>query len=266
MTPCVYFRIKQDFHNMAISKADFLQILNLRYFQKLIFKHFAVPDLLRKSHSTSTREFQSIRTLRRNQRLDFNSQIPRLSFRKLSTASPCKMADDTSYNTFLTRANQDPSSGHDAEGHSTSQARSQFDPSSKSSSSAAVPASLRNIDVTFTSDTDAEFEPVFFSYASDDLPSLEEFTKVLGVKGENAANVEELDLTDFDPRGQYKEVIEKVKTAGMEARGKRGAGAGKGGAKVFKVQLDGSGTRVEYYIVSVGERSLLGLVAKAVES
>lgn len=176
------------------------------------------------------------------------------------------MADDTSYNAFLNQVNQDPSSGHDGEGNSTSQTRSKFDPSSKSSSSAAVPASLRDINVTFTSDTDSEFEPVFFSYASDDLPSVEDFTKALGVKGENAANVVELDVNDFDPRGQYADVIEKVKAAGVEERGKRGAGAGKASAKVFKVQVDGSGTRIEYYIISVGERSLVGVVAKAIES
>lgn len=188
------------------------------------------------------------------------------SHRRFSTTLSSKMADDASYNTFLTRANQDPSSGHSAEGHSTSQARSQFDPSSKSSSQGAVPASLRDLNVTYTSDTDSEFEPVFLSYASDDLPDVEQFTKVLGVKGENAANIAELSISDFDPRGQYKDVIEKVKSAGVEERGKRGAGAGEPAAKVFKVQLDGSGTRIEYYIVSVGERSLVGVVAKAVES
>ena len=176
------------------------------------------------------------------------------------------MADDASYNTFLTRANQDPSSGHSSEGHSTSQARSQFDPSSTSSSNSAVPASLRDLKASYTSDMDSDFEPVFFSYASDDLPSTEDFRKALGVKGDNAGKVEELSVKEFDPRGQYGEIIGKVGEAGVEARGKRGAGAADAAVKIFRVELDGTGTRIEYYIVSVGERSLVGVLAKAVES
>lgn len=175
------------------------------------------------------------------------------------------MAEDTSYSTFLARANQDPRSGHEAEAESTSQARSKFDPSSGTSSNEAIPASLRDINATFVSDTDSDFEPVFFSYASDSLPSTDEFKKVLGVKGENARHIEQVSESQFDARGQYKDVIERVRNAGKEARGKRGKdNSGESGAKVFRVQVDG--TRVEYYVISVGERSLVGVVAQAVES
>lgn len=182
--------------------------------------------------------------------------------RLISTTSH-KMADDTSYSTFLSRANQDLRSGHEAEGESTSQARGKFDPSSSTSSNEAIPASLRGINATFVSDTDSDFEPVFFSYASDSLPSTREFKKVLGVKGENAREIEEVSEQKFDPRGEYRDVVAKVKEAGKEARGKRGQG-GEDGAKVFRVQLDT--TRAEYYVIAVGERSLVGVVAKAVES
>jgi len=41
---------------------------------------------------------------------------------------------------------------------------------------------------------------------------------------------------------------------------------GESGVKVFRVEVDERGTRVEYYLVAVGERSLVGVVAKAVES
>ncbi|KAK5958215.1 hypothetical protein OHC33_000057 [Knufia fluminis] len=170
------------------------------------------------------------------------------------------MADDTSYNTFLARANQDPRSGHEAEGTSTSQARSKFDPSSSTSTNEAIPASLRDIQATYTSDTDSEFEPVFFSYASSELPSVDQFKKVLGVKGENAAGVQEMSVKEFDPRGSYAEAIGKVEQAGKMEKD------GKSGVKVFRVEVDERGTRVEYYVISVGERSLVGVVAKAVES
>lgn len=177
-----------------------------------------------------------------------------------SSSSSSTMADDASYNTFLARANQDPRSGHTAEGESTSQARSKFDPSSSTSTNEAIPASLRDIEATYTSDTDAEFEPVFFSYASDALPSVAQFKQVLGIKGENARGVQELSVRDFDPRGEYGVVVGKVEQAG-----KMGAD-GKSGVKVFRVEVDHSGTRVEYYVLAVGERSLVGVVAKAVES
>lgn len=191
---------------------------------------------------------------------DYNT----LHSRPISTSIGLRMADDTSYSTFLARANQDPRSGHEAEGESTSQARSKFDPSSNTSSNEAIPSSLRGINVTFVSDTDSDFEPMFFSYASDSLPSTDEFKKVLGVKGENARHIEEVSQSQFDPRGEYKDVVERVKEAGKEARGKRGKGSGEDGARIFRVQVDG--TRVEYYVISVGERSLVGVVAKAVES
>lgn len=171
------------------------------------------------------------------------------------------MADDASYNTFLARANQDPRSGHSAEGESTSQARSKFDPSSSTSTNEAIPTSLRNIETTYTSDTDSEFEPVFFSYASDELPSVEQFKQVLGTKGENANHVEELSVKDFDPNGQYSVVIGKVEQAGKMG-GPRGQA--KSGTRIFRIEENG--TRVEYYILAVGERSLVGVVAKAVES
>lgn len=170
------------------------------------------------------------------------------------------MADDASYNTFLSRANQDPRSGHEAEGESTSQARSKFDPSSSTSTNEAIPASLREINATYTSDTDSDFEPVFLSYASSELPSVEQFKRVLGMKGENAARVEEISVKEFDPRGQYSDVVGKVEQAGKLETG------GKSSVKVFRVEVDGRGTRVEYYVLAVGERSLVGVVAKAVES
>ncbi len=64
----------------------------------------------------------------------------------------------------------------------------------------------------------------------------------------------ELSVKEFDPRGDYKEVIDAVKKAGS------------GSVKVFRI--DHGRTRAEYYVVSVdkkGER-IVGLKVKAVES
>ncbi|EXJ57828.1 uncharacterized protein A1O5_12386 [Cladophialophora psammophila CBS 110553] len=162
------------------------------------------------------------------------------------------MSDDSSYLSFLEKANANPKAGQTvAESESTSQQRSKLDPTT--SSSDALPASLKSLpDFTYTSDTDSPFEPVLFNYAGSELPSAEEFAKYLAPRSVGA--VEELSTRDFDPRGQYGEVIQRVEQAEK----------GKAGVKIYRVEV--SKTRVEYYILTVGERMLVGVVTKAVES
>lgn len=164
------------------------------------------------------------------------------------------MSDDASYASFLDKANADPKAGAGstkAESTATSQGRSKFDPTSSSSSSSALPASLKSLpDVTYTSDTDSPFEPVLFSYAGSSLPSAAEFAEAAKKTGD----VEELSVSDFDPRGEYTEVVRRVEQAG-----------GKGGAvKVYRVGV--SQTRAEYYILTLADGLLLGVMTKAVES
>ncbi|KIX94548.1 uncharacterized protein Z520_09594 [Fonsecaea multimorphosa CBS 102226] len=168
------------------------------------------------------------------------------------------MSDDSSYLSFLEKANANPKAGQTlAESESTSQRRSKLDPTT--SSSDALPPSLKALpDITYTSDTDAPFEPVLFNYSGSELPSSAEFAKcVFSSKsggGSGSDGVEELSIRDFDPRGQYGEVIQRVEQAGK----------GKAGVKVYRVET--SKTRVEYYILTVGESMLVGVVTKAVES
>jgi hypothetical protein len=64
--------------------------------------------------------------------------------------------------------------------------------------------------------------------------------------------VEEMGVKEWDPKGQYKKVVDAVKKAVD------------GEVKVFKVGLEGS--RLEYYVVGVGEGKVLGLKAMSVES
>jgi hypothetical protein len=165
------------------------------------------------------------------------------------------MSDDASYMSFLNKANADPKAGTAqgstmAESPSTSSRRSDLDPTSSTS---GLPASLQSLpDVMYTSDTDSPFEPVLFNYSGTNLPSVSEFKKVLGQK--IGDEVEELSVDEFDPRGEYKQIVQRVKEAGE----------GKGGLKVFRVQA--SKTKVEYYVLNVGEGKLIGVVTKAVES
>lgn len=66
-----------------------------------------------------------------------------------------------------------------------------------------------------------------------------------------------ISIKEFDPRGQYTQVVEAVEKVG----------GGKGGkTRVFKVEL--GRTRVEYYVVGFDEKGgrVVGMKAMAVES
>lgn len=172
---------------------------------------------------------------------------PALSPKFLGQKQTRTMADDASYGAFLQKANQGVSSGGSNQPQSTSQARSKFDPTQSGASNGTVPKAIADIQATYVSDTDSDFEPVFFAYSGSGLPSPKDFEKCLNGKG----SAEELKENEFDPRGQYKQVIEAVKSAGK-------------GVKIFRVEI--GGTRVEYYVLTLGDGKLLGVVARAVES
>jgi hypothetical protein len=72
--------------------------------------------------------------------------------------------------------------------------------------------------------------------------------KILG----HGEEVEEQSVKEWDPKGQYKKVVDAVEKAAD------------GEVKVFRVELEGS--RVEYYVVGVGGGKILGLKAMSVES
>ncbi|KAL6247956.1 hypothetical protein RBB50_005304 [Rhinocladiella similis] len=184
-----------------------------------------------------------------------------LPARRPYQTTPPTMSDDASYTSFLERANASPQSHPSTheQASSTSERRTQFDPSTSSSTSAALPESLQSLpsDITYTSETDSPFEPVVFNYADTSLPSATQFEKCLHHKirhNDASGGVEELTTSEFDPRGEYKDIIARVEQASNNGAG----------VKVFRVQF--SETRVAYYIVTVGERMLVGVVTKAIES
>ncbi|KAI9708593.1 MAG: hypothetical protein M1820_003811 [Bogoriella megaspora] len=153
------------------------------------------------------------------------------------------MSDDASYASFLNKANQDTGAS------ASTQSKSQ--PSySTNSITADVPAALQKVDEIYISDSDEPFEPVSLQWEGKSLPSEKDLADLIGHKAE----VSEVGTKDFDPRGQYKNVLDAV--------GK----AGDGDVKVFRVE-HGS-TRAEYYVVSLDGKGgrVVGLKAKAVES
>ena len=78
----------------------------------------------------------------------------------------------------------------------------------------------------------------------------DEFKDLIG----HGAEVSSLSAQEFDPKGQYTEVLEAVEKSGD------------GKARVFRAHH--GKTRAEYYVVGIDEKGkrIVGLKAKAVES
>ena len=160
------------------------------------------------------------------------------------------MSNDASYSSFLDKANQDTGVSPLNAGPKSAQA-----PSAKSYSFTNMPSVLMNIEATYTSDTDSPFEPVSFDYDNTSLPSSQEFEKLVAKTSQASgpARTEELSFEEFDPRGEYGDVVKRVEEV-----------ADGGEVKVYRV---GRGkTRVEYFIVGLGGGRIVGVRAEAVES
>jgi hypothetical protein len=161
------------------------------------------------------------------------------------------MSDDAGYASFLDKANQDTGVSPLNPGPNSAETPN---PRTANTSS-KIPSALKNIQAIYTSDTDSPFEPVSFEYDGSELPSAQEFEKLVAkASGNNGpARAEELSVGEFDPRGEYGHVVKKVE------------GAVEGGeVKVFRV---GRGkTRAEYFVVGLGGGRLVGVRADAVES
>ncbi|KAF2222456.1 hypothetical protein BDZ85DRAFT_250364 [Elsinoe ampelina] len=151
------------------------------------------------------------------------------------------MSTDEDYSAFLDKANQDTGSNDKKD--------SKF--AKVESINTDVPAHLKKIDATYTSDSDEPFEPVALKHNGADL-SKTNFAKLIGV---DSGDVKPTDTKHFDPQGQYKEVIDAVSKSSD-------------GVHVVKVfEVSHGSTRKEYYLVTIDkEGNVVGLKAKAVES
>jgi len=85
---------------------------------------------------------------------------------------------------------------------------------------------------------------------ADSYDSADEFGELIGVKSE----VSTMTTKEFDPQGQYKEVLQAVEKAGD------------GSARIFRVETGKA--RAEYYVIGFDEKGgrIVGLRAKSVES
>ncbi|OCK85716.1 hypothetical protein K432DRAFT_286185 [Lepidopterella palustris CBS 459.81] len=151
------------------------------------------------------------------------------------------MSSDADYASFLDKANQDTGS------KASTQSKKAVGTKSVNT---AVPKALEKIEEYYVSDADEPFEPVSLKYDGDSIPSADELAKLLS----HDSDVSSISQTEFDPKGQYKSIIDAVKRAGSDD------------VRIFRVE-HGS-TRAEYYVVSLDtkEGRIVGMKALAVES
>lgn len=157
---------------------------------------------------------------------------------------------------FLDKANQDPNEGY---------ARPASEGAKKelktTDAGVQVPAVLTEAtkDAFYVSDADEPFVPVCLQWDENGkgLPDEVEFGTLIGHPDPSSAGIELQDPADWDPKGEYNELLEAVRKAG------------KGNdVKVYRVPRDG--TRTEFWMVTTEGKGkgakLVGVKALAVES
>lgn len=171
------------------------------------------------------------------------------------------MATDEDYMAFLNKANQDPN-----EGITAKKADKKEKELKTTDVGAQIPAAILDAtkDAFYVSDADEPFVPVCLAWEDEGgkkgLPDEEEFATLIQHPSPSNAGIEIQDPADWDPRGQYANLLDAVRkaTKGSDAR-------------VYRVPY-GGGARVEYWIVGTessgkgGRVRLVGAKALAVES
>ncbi|KAF2460305.1 hypothetical protein BDY21DRAFT_334977 [Lineolata rhizophorae] len=170
--------------------------------------------------------------------------LPRLL--RLRPTAAVSMSSDADYEAFLNKANQDVGGGG---GGSANMAAGGKKKVGTRAVTAEVPAGLARVDEFFVSDADEPFEPVSLAWGGG-MPDEGQLAELI----EHDGQVETISAKDFDPQGQYGNVVAAVKEAGSSEVG------------FFRVP-HGS-TRAEYYVVSLDKKGkrLVGMKALAVET
>lgn len=158
------------------------------------------------------------------------------------------MASDEDYQAFLDKAAQD----HQPQ--QSTQSKTAHPAQQKINTQSLHPA-LQNVHQhTYVSDADEAFEPVSLIREQGKTGSID-VKEVANIAGSDVkeSDVEELSMSEFDPRGEYKQVVKQVEDAS------------KGGVKVWRFERGGA--RVEYWVLGLStDGHVVGARAKAVES
>ncbi|KAL8710551.1 MAG: hypothetical protein Q9225_007273 [Loekoesia sp. 1 TL-2023] len=151
------------------------------------------------------------------------------------------MSSDDAYSSFLDQANQDTGA---------SKASTTTKTAATKAVDTEVPVGLQNVKQYYTSEADEPFEPVSLQWNGNNMPSEDEFAELIG----HDSDVSTMSTKEFDPRGQYKDVLQAVEQAGD------------GKSRIFHVAH--GRTRAEYYVVGPDREKgrVVGMKAWAVES
>ncbi|KAK0104103.1 hypothetical protein ONS96_005202 [Cadophora gregata f. sp. sojae] len=163
------------------------------------------------------------------------------------------MATDEDYMSFLDKANKDPNEGV-AKTQGSGNGKMEFKATEKG---VKVPEVIEKVlgkgEAFYVSDADEPFVGVALKLDGKGLPDEATFAKLINHPKPNEADVQILDVGEWDTQGQYKDVVDATREAvkGSDVR-------------VYRVAKDGS--RVEYWIVGVEGGQLVGVKALAIES
>merc|ERR1711939_197839 len=158
-----------------------------------------------------------------------------------STTTPAKMATDEDYMSFLDKANKDPSEGTaKTQGSANGNGKMEFKATEKG---VKVPEVIEKV----------LGKGVAFKLEGKGLPDEATFAKLINHPKPKEADVQIMDVGEWDTQGQYKDLVEATREAvkGSDVR-------------VYRVAKDGS--RAEYWLVGVEGGNLVGVKALAVES
>ncbi|KAL8754741.1 MAG: hypothetical protein Q9199_004137 [Rusavskia elegans] len=153
------------------------------------------------------------------------------------------MSSDDAYSSFLDQANQDTGASKSSAAAKTATTKAV---------DTEVPMELQSVEQYYTSEADEPFEPVSLQWDGNNMPSEKEFASLIGHQSE--VTIGSMTPNEFDPRGQYEEVLQAV------------GNAGDGKSRIYRVSH--GKTRMEYYVVGLdkGKGRVVGMKAKAVES
>jgi len=200
-------------------------------------------------------ESGSIRYGRRAERRVFYSttskpiSTPQEQAQNLNGERKEKMASDEDYMAFLDKANQDPN-----EGVAKTQSKGKVELKAVDKG-VKIPEGLKKAtsDAFYVSDADEPFVPVCLKYDGKKLPDEATFAKLVNHPSPDDAEVQIMDIGEWDTQGQYKEIVDATREATK-------------GSDVRVYRISKGSSRVEYWVVGVEGGKLIGVKALAVES
>ncbi|OWP01084.1 hypothetical protein B2J93_4816 [Marssonina coronariae] len=162
-----------------------------------------------------------------------------------------EMATDEEYMSFLDNANQDPTEGV-ARGQSGGKVELKaVDEGVK------VPECIARVlgkgDSYYVSEADEPFVGVALKLEGNGLPDEVTFSKLVHSPTPSEAEVQIMDIGEWDAQGQYKDVVNATREASK-------------GSDVRVYRIAKGGSRVEYWVLGVDEGLLVGVKTLAVES